>query len=161
MNTQKKIVSLDILKKKIVIFRKKGKRIIFTNGCFDLLHIGHVNYLEKIKGQNDILIVAVNSDASVKKIKVTGRPVQSQRSRAGVIAGLEAVDFVIIFSEETPYNVIKALKPDVLLKGADWKSKGVVGQDIVESSGGSVKFVKYLKGFSTTSIIETVLKKCV
>ena len=161
MNTQNKIVSLNVLKKKISAFRKKGKRILFTNGCFDLLHIGHVDYLEKIKGDNDILIVAVNSDASVKKIKAKGRPIQSQKSRAGVVAGLEAVDFVTIFSDETPYETIKALNPDVLVKGADWKSKGVVGEDIVKANGGKVKLVKYLKGFSTTNIIKAVLKKCV
>ena len=160
MNTQNKIVSLNVLKKKISAFRKKGKRILFTNGCFDLLHIGHVDYLEKIKGSRDILIVAVNSDASVKKIKAKGRPIQSQKSRAGVVAGLEAVDFVTIFSEETPYNTIKALKPDVLVKGADWKTKGVVGEDIVKANGGKVKLVKYFKGFSTTNIIKAVLKKC-
>ncbi|MDP8265061.1 MAG: D-glycero-beta-D-manno-heptose 1-phosphate adenylyltransferase [Candidatus Aceula lacicola] len=160
MNTQKKIVSLTVLKKKIVALRKKGLKIIFTNGCFDLLHVGHVNYLEKIKGDRDVLIVAVNSDASVKKIKTKGRPIQSQESRAGVVAGLEAVDFVTIFSEETPYETIKALKPDVLVKGADWKSKGIVGEDIVKVNGGRVKLVKYLKGFSTTNIVKAVLKKC-
>ncbi len=158
MNTQSKIISVDTLKRKLVALRRKKYKIVFTNGCFDLLHAGHVNYLEKIKNSKDILIVAVNSDKSVRKIKLNGRPIQNQKSRSSIVAGLEAVDFVIIFNEETPYNVIKSLKPDVLVKGADWKTKGIIGQDIVEENGGCVKFVKYLKGYSTTRIIEMVLK---
>ena len=132
MNTKEKIVTLPSLKRKISLLRKKGKKIIFTNGCFDLLHLGHVRYLEKIKKGDSLLVIALNSDKSVKKIKAKGRPVQGQAARAGVVAGLASVDFVVIFNEETPYKTIKAINPDVLVKGADWKGKGVVGEDILK-----------------------------
>ena len=160
MNTKEKIVTLAILKKKIPLLRKKDKKIIFTNGCFDLLHFGHVRYLEKIKMANSILVVALNSDKSVKKIKAKGRPVQNQAARAGVVAGLACVDFVVIFNEETPLKAIQAIGPDVLVKGADWKGKTVVGEDAVKARGGKVFLANYLKGFSTTSLIKKIKKTC-
>ena len=160
MSTAHKIVSLAALAKKVVALRKAGKKIIFTNGCFDLLHFGHVCCLESIKAGNMILIVGLNSDASVRAIKARGRPIQDQRARARVLAALACVDYVTIFSQPTPYRVIKALKPDVLVKGADWKGKRVVGEDIVRAHAGHIKLVKYVKGFSTTQIIEKIVTQC-
>lgn len=134
--------------------QSKKKKIVFTNGCFDILHIGHVKYLEKAKSYGDILIVAVNSDESVKKIKGPTRPINSQNDRAYILASLEAVDYVVIFNEETPYKVIKKCKPHILVKGGDYKGKDVVGHDLVDE----LILVDFVKGKSTTNIIEKV--KC-
>lgn len=160
MNTQNKIVSLKSLSKKVAIYKKKKIKIIFTNGCFDLLHYGHVRYLEKIKKKDNILIVAVNSDSSVRKNKSDGRPIQNQMARSTVIAGLACVDYVIIFNETTPEKIILALKPDVLIKGADWKDKAIAGENIVRASGGMVLFAPYVRGFSTTHIIQRIKRRC-
>lgn len=160
MNTQKKIVSLEKLRKKVSFFKKNKVKVIFTNGCFDLLHLGHVRYLEKIKTKNSVLIVGINSDCSVRKIKGSGRPIQNQVSRSGVIAGLSCVDYVVIFNEKTPEKTISILKPDILVKGADWKGNAIAGKQTVESSGGRVLFASYLPGFSTTRIIDKIKKIC-
>ncbi|MFA6378556.1 MAG: D-glycero-beta-D-manno-heptose 1-phosphate adenylyltransferase [Candidatus Omnitrophota bacterium] len=160
MNTKNKILSLDLLKKKVAALRKSGKKIVFTNGCFDLLHFGHVSYLEEIKSKDAILIVGLNSDSSIRSIKAKGRPIQPQKARARVLAALACVDYVTIFSQKTPYRVIKALQPDVLVKGADWKGKMVVGEDIVKARGGRVKLVSYVDHFSTTHIIKKILTQC-
>ncbi|MFA5060454.1 MAG: D-glycero-beta-D-manno-heptose 1-phosphate adenylyltransferase [Candidatus Omnitrophota bacterium] len=160
MNSAEKIVGVKTLKKKVASWRKKGKKIAFTNGCFDILHLGHVTYLQKAKNHNRILVIGLNSDASVKKIKGKNRPIVTQKARAGVLAALACVDYVTIFSEETPYDLIKNLKPDILIKGADWKHKGIIGADIVKSCGGKVEFIKFLDHFSTTNIINSLLKKC-
>lgn len=160
MNTKNKILSLSSLVPKVSALRKKGKKIIFTNGCFDLLHFGHISYLEAIKVNNAVLVVGLNSDSSIKKIKAKGRPVQPQMARARVLAALTCVDYVTIFSDATPYRVIQALKPDVLVKGADWKGKTVVGEDIVLARGGRVQLVHYVKNFSTTAIIKKILTQC-
>ncbi len=160
MNTKSKIVGLASLKKKILSFKRLGKKVVFTNGCFDLLHFGHVSYLEKAKKQGSILIVGLNSDSSVKRIKVKGRPIQPEKARARVLAALACVDYVTIFSEKTPFSVIRALQPDVLVKGADWKGKPVVGEDIVKARGGRVKLVSYVANFSTTNIIKKILTQC-
>ncbi|MEI7998414.1 MAG: D-glycero-beta-D-manno-heptose 1-phosphate adenylyltransferase [Candidatus Omnitrophota bacterium] len=149
-----KIISLQTLKTKLIALRKKGKTIAFTNGCFDLMHLGHVKYLQAAKKTDRILIVGLNSDQSILRIKGPSRPICPQKSRAAVIAALESVDFVVIFNEETPYQLIKALKPDILIKGADWKGKEVVGADLVKK----VELIKYVKGFSTTNIIEKIMK---
>jgi len=160
MNTQYKILSLGTLQKKIAFLRKAGKRIVFTNGCFDLMHLGHISYLEKIKSSGDVVVVGLNSDTSIRRIKAKGRPIQPERARARVLAALACVDYVTIFSDATPYKVIKALQPDILVKGADWKNKAVVGEDIVKARGGKVRLVKYVDHFSTTHIIEKILKQC-
>ena len=131
--------------------KNKGKKIIFTNGCFDLLHAGHVKYLETAKSFGDILILGLNSDNSVRKLKGSGRPINSQIDRAYILAALEAVDYVVIFEEDTPYNIISIIKPDVLVKGGDYKNKEVVGQNIVNE----LKLVKFVDGKSTT---QTILK---
>lgn len=158
MMTMKKVISISALKNKIARLRKEGKVIAFTNGCFDILHYGHVSYLEAAK-KNDsrILIVGLNSDASVRSLeKGEGRPIVPQKERAAVLAGLAAVDFLVIFNESTPYELIKKIRPDILLKGADWKGKVVAGSDLVKR----VEFVKYLPGLSTTNVIEKISKLC-
>ncbi len=152
ISLESKIISLQSLKKKLIALRRQGKTIAFTNGCFDLMHIGHVQYLQAAKKQNRILVVGLNSDKSIRSIKDPSRPICPQKSRAAVLASLQSVDFVVLFDEETPYQLIKALQPDVLIKGADYKGKEVVGSDIVRK----VELVKYVKGFSTTNIIEKI-----
>ena len=139
--------------------KKQNKKVVFTNGVFDILHAGHVDYLIKAKKLGDVLIVAVNSDSSVKKIKGDLRPVVPQNERAFIISQLKPVDYVTIFDEETPYEVIKKLIPDVLVKGADWSKDKIVGADIVESNGGKVETIKFVNNTSTTNIIKTVLEK--
>jgi rfaE bifunctional protein nucleotidyltransferase chain/domain len=138
------------------------KKIVFTNGCFDVFHMGHVHLLEKAKGlggKDGILIVAVNSDESVKKIKGDKRPIVPQDQRAHVVASLQCVDIVTIFNEETPYNLIWHIKPDVLVKGGDWNSQNIVGSDIVRSNGGEVHVVDIELETSSTKIINTILDK--
>jgi D-beta-D-heptose 7-phosphate kinase / D-beta-D-heptose 1-phosphate adenosyltransferase len=132
----------------------RGKKIIFTNGCFDILHIGHVRYLETAKSYGDILILGLNSDRSVTSIKGKGRPINIQLDRAYMLAALEAVDYVVVFDEDTPYDLIKAVKPDVLVKGSDYKGKKVVGQDIADE----LKLVEFVDGKSTTKTIEKIRK---
>ncbi len=135
----------------------KDKKIVFTNGCFDILHRGHVEYLVEAKSLGDILVVGINSDASVKKLKGALRPINKEKDRAIVLAALTPVDFVIIFEEETPLKVIEAIDPDILVKGGDWKVEEIVGSDIVVSRGGEVHRATLLGGFSTTKIINTIL----
>ena len=160
MKTSEKIVSVSSLKKKIAQLRRRGKTISFTNGCFDILHYGHTSYLEAAKKNNRVLIVGLNSDRSVRALKGLNRPIVGQKERAALLAALASVDFVVIFNEDTPYQLIKALTPDVLIKGADWKNKDVVGSDIVKFYGGKVEYIKYIPRFSTTNIIETIRQRC-
>jgi len=138
--------------------RSKGKKVVFTNGCFDILHYGHAKYLERAKDKGDILVVALNSDASVRKIKGRNRPVVGQLFRARMVAALESVDYVVIFGEETPLKIIKTLKPDVLVKGGDWRKAQIVGADFVARRGGKVYSIKFVPGFSTTKVIEKIAK---
>ena len=140
------------------ILRATGKKIVFTNGCFDLIHPGHTRYLGIAKSLGDILVIAVNSDSSVKTIKGDKRPINNQNDRAETLAALEAVDFVTIFSEPDPYKVISALQPDVLVKGGDWPIEKIIGRDVVQARGGRVVNVPFVEGASTTGIIEKILK---
>jgi len=151
-----KVKSLSTLSVLASKFHKKGKKIVFTNGCFDILHLGHVDYLERAKDLGDILVVAINRDASVRKLKGPERPVNSEKDRAGVLAGLQAVDFVVFFGEDTPLKSIKAIKPDVLVKGGDWPVSKIVGADFVLGRGGKVKSLKFLKGRSTTGTLQKI-----
>ena len=151
--TKNKIKKLKELKDIIDASRKRGEKIVFTNGCFDILHLGHIKYLEKAKSLGDKLVLALNSDASVRKLKEKGRPIFSERQRATLVAALECVDYVIVFAEKTPLRLIKALKPDVLVKGGDWQRGNIVGKDFVESCGGKVASVDFIKGYSSSSII--------
>ncbi|MCX5707391.1 MAG: D-glycero-beta-D-manno-heptose 1-phosphate adenylyltransferase [Candidatus Omnitrophica bacterium] len=137
---------------------KHGKSVVFTNGCFDILHYGHVKYLETAKSKGDFLVVGVNSDSSVRKLKGKNRPIVSQKFRSALVAALESVDFVVIFSEKTPLKTIRALKPEVLVKGGNWKEDDIVGADFVRQRGGRVYSIKFIKGFSTTDIIKKIGK---
>lgn len=156
--TERKIYTLKRLKKTLAVCKKRGERIVFTNGCFDILHLGHIKYLEKAASYGDKLVVAVNSDASVRKIKGRGRPVFPAKERAYIVAGLKFVDYVIVFSELTPLRLIKSLKPDILAKGADWPKAEIVGREFVESRGGEVVCIKFIKGYSTSSILNKIRK---
>ncbi|MEK6691806.1 MAG: D-glycero-beta-D-manno-heptose 1-phosphate adenylyltransferase [Nitrospirota bacterium] len=159
LKSKDKIKERKILKKILDILRRKGKKIVFTNGCFDLVHIGHVRYLEKARGFGDILVVAINTDSSIKRIKGRERPITPQGERAEVLASLGCVDYVTFFNEDTPYELIEMLRPGILVKGGDWKKKDIVGSDIVEGSGGRVYAIPYIRGASTTGIIKRVLKR--
>ena len=136
--------------------KKNGRRIVFTNGCFDLLHRGHIEYLAKAKSLGDILIVGLNADDSVRRLKGPNRPITPQEDRAAILAALAVVDYVCIFDEDTPYELIRAVVPDILVKGADWTVDDVVGKDIVEAAGGSVHTIEFLPNRSTTNIIQKI-----
>ena len=136
--------------------RAAGKSVVFTNGCFDLLHRGHVHLLREAKAAGDLLIVGLNSDRSVKTIKGSGRPLLPQSDRVELIAAMEMVDYVVLFDEPDPYKLIAAIKPNVLAKGGDWSAEKIIGADLVEQEGGRIAVIPYLKGFSTTEIIERI-----
>ena len=160
MDSSQKIVSIKKLLAKLKILKRARKTVAFTNGCFDILHLGHVSYLEKARRDNRILVIGLNSDSSVRKIKGPNRPIVSQNARARVLAGLACVDFVVIFNEPTPLQLIAQVKPDVLIKGADWKGKEVAGAEVVKKNGGRVEFIKFVNNFSTTNIIGSIFEKC-
>lgn len=151
-----KILSQAKLGQIIKKLKIKNKKVVFTNGCFDILHYGHITYLKKAKSQGDILIIGVNSDSSVRKIKGRGRPINNQKARLAVLSGLKFIDYLVLFNESTPLNLIKQVKPNVLIKGADWQTKDIVGSELVRKSGGKVVRIPYVKGFSTTAIIEKI-----
>lgn len=142
----------------VVELRRQGKRIVFTNGCFDLLHSGHVRYLETARELGDVLIVGVNSDAGVRRLKGPQRPIVLEADRCIVLAGLACVDVVVLFDQETPYELIELIRPDVLVKGGDWAIAEIVGADIVLERGGRVLSLPYWKGHSSSGIIERVQK---
>lgn len=150
----RKVLSSENLQPVLDGYRQQSKKIVFTNGCFDLLHIGHVRYLEQAKALGDILIVGINSDASVKRLKGPTRPIQNENDRAEILASLKAVDHTMIFDEDTPLLLIQDIKPNLLVKGGDWKIDQIVGSDFVLSYGGKVKSLQFIQGRSTTSIIE-------
>ena len=136
--------------------KREGRTVVFTNGCFDIVHRGHVEYLTKAKELGDVLLVGMNTDASVKRLKGTGRPIVCQDDRALVLAAFRVVDYVCLFDEDTPYELIKAVMPDVLVKGSDWTIDTIVGKDIVEAAGGTVQTVDFVPNRSTTDIIKKV-----
>ena len=138
--------------RRLAIMRFKSKKIVFTNGCFDILHLGHIDYLAKAAAQGDVLIVGLNTDESVRRIKGGNRPIQDEISRAMILASLRFVDFVVFFGEDTPYELIKTIQPNVLVKGADYKPEEIVGYDIVKARKGKVVTIDYLEGYSTTAI---------
>lgn len=154
-----RIVSLDELKPSRDQLRKEKKRVVFTNGVFDILHRGHVEYLLEAKALGEILIVGVNSDDSVRRLKGEGRPIVVEQDRAFLVANLSSVDFVCVFQEDTPLRLISTLLPDVLVKGADWNTDDIVGRNIVENAGGIVKTITLTPGRSTTSIINRVIER--
>lgn len=146
----------DDLKQKLQAWQQAGKKIVFTNGCFDLLHRGHVDYLAKAADLGEVLVIGVNTDASVQKLKGPHRPIQDEQSRMQILASLQCVDAVILFGEDTPYQLIKTVQPDVLVKGSDYKPEDIVGFDIVTAKGGSVKTIDFLPGFSTSGIEQKI-----
>ena len=154
-----KLLTLD----QLLIVRRQakeaGKRVVFTNGCFDLIHAGHITYLRQARSLGDLLVIGINSDASVQRLKGPERPIMSELERAGVLDGLEMVDYITIFNEETPHSLISALSPDVLVKGGDWELDQIVGRKEVEAGGGSVHSLPYLQGASTTDIISRILSR--
>jgi len=152
------IVSLSELVYIVDRLKKDGKRIVFTNGCFDILHVGHVRYLKEARGLGDVLIVGVNSDESVRRLKGDKRPIVSQGERAEILSSLRFVDYVIIFMEPDPLNIIAAIKPHLLVKGGDWPIDKIVGRDIVESYGGEVVTIPLVEGASSSRIIETIIE---
>lgn len=159
MGSVTKILDLKELIRERERLRRKGKRLVFTNGCFDLLHPGHVRYLKEARLLGDALVVALNSDRSVRVLKGEGRPILNQEERAEVMAALEAVDYVTIFDDETPRELIARLRPDVLVKGGDWTIEHIVGREEVEAAGGSVLSLPYVAELSTTAIIDRILNQ--
>ena len=151
-----KLKNLEDLKFIAADARSQGKSVVFTNGCFDLLHRGHVHVLREAKACGDLLITGINSDKSVKQIKGPARPVLPESDRSELLAALEMVDYVVLFDEPDPYQVISAIRPDVLVKGGDWGGEKIVGADLVEEAGGRIVVIPYIKGFSTTEIIERI-----
>ena len=149
-------VEILAIRKKL---KEEKKKVVFTNGCFDVLHAGHVDYLNKTKAAGDVLILGLNSDASVKRIKGEKRPIVSQEERAFILSNLKAVDYVTLFDEDTPQEIISELIPDILIKGADWAIDKIVGRDIVESKGGEVKTISFVTDQSTTNIIQTIIER--
>ena len=154
-----KILKLTDLIQKVKNLRKSGKQFVFTNGCFDILHVGHVRYLTTARSEGDVLVVGLNSDASVKSIKPDNRPIVTQEERAEVLAGLASVDFITIFDESDPLALISAIKPDILVKGADWKEKEIVGADVVTAYGGKVVRAEVVPGISTSRLIRRIINR--
>ncbi len=159
MERREKVKGREDLRKILEETRGRGKRIVFTNGCFDLLHTGHLRYLEKAKALGDLLVVGVNSDSSVRRLKGPERPILPLAERMEVLSALECVDYVTSFNETTPLELISFLNPHVLVKGGDWTKETTVGREVVEGSGGEVVIVPFVEGNSTTDIIETILKR--
>ena len=155
-NIQNKILSAEQLKVKLNIWRFLGKKIVFTNGCFDLLHLGHIDYLAKAANLGDKLVIGLNSDSSTSLLKGPGRPITDQKSRSFILAAFSFVDAVIVFDEQTPIELIKWIKPDVLVKGSDYNVDQIIGSDIVLQNGGTVQTLEYLPGYSTTLIEQKI-----
>jgi rfaE bifunctional protein nucleotidyltransferase chain/domain len=154
--TADKIKSLPDATLQVKDWQKGGQKVVFTNGCFDLLHLGHVDYLEKARNLGDRLVVGLNSDSSVGRFKGPGRPLQDQNSRARVLAALQFVDLVVFFNEDTPLELISKLVPNILVKGSDYLAENIVGADVVKKNGGVVKTIDFVPGYSTTKIVEKI-----
>jgi rfaE bifunctional protein nucleotidyltransferase chain/domain len=152
-----KILDIDQLRRANVVWNFKSRKVVFTNGCFDILHLGHIEYLSKAADLGDILIVGVNSDKSVHTLKGKNRPINDEHSRSIILASLEFVTAVVLFDEETPYELIKFIQPDILVKGKDYKIEEIVGHDIVLANGGKVETIELTPGYSTTAIEQKIL----
>lgn len=158
MKSLEKIKSPENLKKLINEWHQQGKKVVFTNGCFDILHAGHADYMEKARELGDKLVVGLNTDASIKRIKGPERPIVEQSARARLLAALEFVDAVTFFDEDTPYQLIKNIVPDILVKGKDYEPENIIGADIVLGNGGEVKTIELTEGYSTTDVIGKIKK---
>jgi rfaE bifunctional protein nucleotidyltransferase chain/domain len=154
--TYNKIKSLPEATTQVKAWQNAGLKVVFTNGCFDLLHLGHVDYLEKARSMGDKLVLGLNSDNSVSRFKGPERPLQDQQSRARVLAALQFVDLVVLFDEDTPLNLISQLLPNILVKGSDYLAENIVGADVVKKNGGEVKTIDFVPGYSTTRIVEKI-----
>ena len=157
--TDHKIISLEEIGSRVRSWRKESRKLVFTNGCFDILHSGHVRYLQTAAGFGDILLLGLNSDSSVRKLKGPRRPIMTQADRAYLLSALEAIDCIVIFDEETPARLIQTVSPDVLVKGGDYLPEDVVGYDTVTKNGGCVKIVPYVEGKSTSGIVNSILEQ--
>ena len=156
MTFKNKIQTISSSRELLHDLKSLGHKIVFTNGCFDILHLGHVTYLEQAKAKGDFLIVGVNSDTSVQRLKGAERPIKDERSRASILAALSSVDMVIVFEEDTPIGLISAVIPAVLVKGGDYKKEDIVGADFVEDHGGSIEIIPFLEGHSSTDLINKI-----
>ncbi|MFH0855179.1 MAG: D-glycero-beta-D-manno-heptose 1-phosphate adenylyltransferase [Candidatus Omnitrophota bacterium] len=154
----KKIKTLRELKGEIARLKRQGRKIVFTNGCFDILHYGHAKYLHDARNKGDVLVVAVNSDSSIRKIKGKNRPIVGQGYRLKLLSALESVDYLVLFKETTPLSVITQIRPDVLVKGADWQKSKIAGSDFVASYGGKVLTIGLVEGLSTSKLIKKIVK---
>ena len=159
MDALDKIVTLEDLANRLGKVRKSGRKIVFTNGCFDIMHVGHVRYLAEARSQADMLIVGLNSDGSMRTIKGEKRPIVHQDHRAEVLASLACVDYVVLFEEPDPLRLIQTIKPDVLVKGEDWAADAIIGADDVKSRGGKIVRISFIEETSTTGIIQTILQR--
>lgn len=157
-NTVAKIKMASAALEQRLLWKDNDEKVVFTNGCFDIMHLGHIDYLEKARNQGTKLIVGLNTDSSVRKLKGSGRPINSEEARARMLAALSFVDMVVYFSEDTPYNLIKQLKPDILTKGSDYLAENIIGADIVIENGGKVCTINLVEGFSTSKIIDKIRK---
>lgn len=149
------VVPVKNIQEKLKTLRE-GKKVVFTNGCFDILHIGHVRYLQEARAQGDILVVGLNADASVRRLKGDERPIQHEEDRAGILSALECVNYVVLFEQDTPLELIHQVKPDVLVKGGDWPIQKIVGSSFVLDNGGEVKSLQFVEGRSSTGIIDRI-----
>ncbi len=152
--TEKKILDQKTLSSLLAVWSFQQKKVVFTNGCFDIIHLGHIDYLSKAKDLGEVLIIGLNTDLSVQRLKGESRPVVNEHARAMLLASLHFVDAVVLFDEDTPYELIKTVQPNILVKGSDYKEEDIVGYDIVRSNGGSIKTIDFLEGYSTSLIIE-------
>ena len=159
MGATTKILPRAAVRRRLAVLRRRGARIVFTNGCFDLLHPGHVRYLRAARRLGDVLVVGVNSDASVRRLKGAGRPLVPQRARCEVLAALEMVDYVVVFGADTPQALIAAVQPDVLVKGGDWTPDRIVGADLVRARGGIVRSLRFAPGYSTSALVERIARR--
>jgi len=156
MNPLKTLKQLKTIRKRL---KSENRKVVFTNGCFDLIHAGHIDYLSKAKKMGDVLIVGLNSDSSVKRIKGNKRPILKESERIFILSNLKSVDYIVVFKEDTPEKLINELVPDILVKGADWKINEIVGKDVVLNNGGEVKTIKFVNNQSTTKIIKTIVNR--
>lgn len=158
MPTINKIIEGKQLENTLKYWKESGNKVVFTNGCFDILHLGHVDYLEKAKAMGDKLIVGVNTDDSIRRIKGEERPIINENARAKILASMEFIDAVVLFNEDTPFNLIARVMPDILVKGADYKIGNIIGEDVVKENGGTVATIELIEGYSSSAIINKIKK---
>ena len=159
LRTSQTVLKLEELKKIISMAKSTDKKVVFTNGCFDIIHGGHIEFLQKAKSMGDILVVGLNTDQSVKKLKGENRPIKNEKERANILAALKYIDYITLFNETTPEKLILEIRPDILVKGDDYKIDDVVGREIVEGYGAKVELIPIVKGHSTTNTLEKIMEK--